>query len=106
MLCKYIDSLNADLAYLSSLNFFDSMWHRIAAFVITYRIYLHLLLLGLTAFMGYEASKVQLSYDSTGAIPTDNPKYLEYQAFKKQFGQDGTMMVVAVQTEHFFEPNF
>jgi predicted RND superfamily exporter protein len=82
------------------------MWHRIAAFVISFRIYLLLLLLGITAFMGYQASKVQLSYDSTGAIPTDNPKYLEYQAFKKQFGQDGTMMVVAVQTDHFFEPGF
>ncbi|HTN18627.1 MAG TPA: hypothetical protein VL092_13135, partial [Chitinophagaceae bacterium] len=56
--------------------------------------------------MGYKATKVQLSYDSTGAIPTDNPKYQEYQEFKKQFGQDGTMMVVGVQTEHFFEPVF
>jgi predicted RND superfamily exporter protein len=56
--------------------------------------------------MGFEASKVQLSYDSTGAIPTDNPKYLEYQEFKKQFGQDGTMMVVAIETNKFFEDHF
>lgn len=56
--------------------------------------------------MGFQAAKVQLSYDSTGAIPTDNPKYLEYQEFKKQFGQDGTMMVVGVQTDKFFEPDF
>lgn len=82
------------------------MWHRIAAFIISFRIYLLVILLGVTAFMGYKATKVQLSYDSTGAIPTDNPKYLEYQEFKKQFGQDGTMMVVGVQTDHFFEPAF
>ncbi len=56
--------------------------------------------------MGYKASKVELSYDSTGAIPTNNPKFLEYQEFRKQFGQDGTMMVVGVQTDHFFEPAF
>ena len=82
------------------------MWHRIAAFIINFRIYLLVILLGITVFMGYQAAKVQLSYDSTGAIPTDNPKYLEYQKFKKQFGQDGTMMVVGVQTDRFFEPDF
>lgn len=82
------------------------MWHRIAAFIITFRIYLLIILLGITVFMGFQATKVQLSYDSTGAIPTDNPKYLEYQEFKKQFGQDGTMMVVGVQTDKFFEPEF
>lgn len=82
------------------------MWHRIAAFIINNRIVLLIALLGITIFMGYKATKVQLSYDSTGAIPIDNPKYLEYQVFKKQFGQDGTMMVVGVQTEKFFEPDF
>lgn len=82
------------------------MWHRIAAFVIKFRILLLVLLLAITAFMGYQASMVQLSYDSTGAIPTDNPKYIEYQAFRQQFGQDGTMMVVGVQTDHFFDPAF
>lgn len=82
------------------------MWHRIAAFIISFRVLLLILLLGITAFMGYQATKVQLSYDSTGAIPTDNPKYLEYQDFKKQFGQDGTMMVVGVQTDRFFDADF
>jgi predicted RND superfamily exporter protein len=82
------------------------MWHRIAAFVITFRLYLLIALLAITAFMGYQASKVQVSYDSTGAIPTDNPKYKEYQEFKKQFGQDGTMMVIGVETDRFFEPAF
>lgn len=82
------------------------MWHRIAAFIINFRIYLLVILLGITVFMGYQAAKIQLSYDSTGAIPTDNPKYLEYQKFKKQFGQDGTMMVVGVQTDRFFEADF
>ncbi|MDI9319631.1 MAG: MMPL family transporter [Phycisphaerales bacterium] len=82
------------------------MWHCIAAFIINFRIFLLILLLGITVFMGFQATKVRLSYDSTGAIPTDNPKYQEYQEFKKQFGQDGTMMVVGVQTAHFFEPAF
>ncbi|MBS1772708.1 MAG: MMPL family transporter [Bacteroidetes bacterium] len=82
------------------------MWHRIAAFIIKFRITLLLLLLAVTIFMGYQASQVQLSYEFTNAIPTDNPKYLDYQAFRKQFGEDGNLMVIGVQTDKFFEQDF
>lgn len=34
-----------------------------------------ILLIAATVFMGYEASKVKMSYDFAKAIPTDNPKY-------------------------------
>lgn len=82
------------------------MWHRIAAFIIKFRITLLLLLLGVTIVMGYYASKVELSYEFTNAIPTDNPKYKDYQAFRKQFGEDGNLMVIGVQTDKFFAQDF
>ncbi len=81
-------------------------WHRIAAFVIKFRLPLLLALVGTTAIMGWYASKVELSYEFTNAIPTDNPKYKDYQQFRKQFGEDGNMMVVGVQTDQFFDPAF
>lgn len=82
------------------------MWHRIATFVLRFRILLLVLLLAATAVMGYFASKVELSYEFTNAIPTDNPKYQDYQKFRKQYGEDGNMMVIGVQTDRFFEPGF
>lgn len=82
------------------------MWHHIAAFVIKFRIALLVLLLAATAFMGYHAGKVELSYEFTNAIPTDNPKFKAYQAFRKQFGEDGNLMVVGVQAKNFFDPAF
>jgi predicted RND superfamily exporter protein len=54
--------------------------------------------LAATGIMGYYASKVELSYEFTNAIPTDNQKYIEYQDFRKQFGEDGNLMVIGVQT--------
>ncbi len=56
--------------------------------------------------MGYYASQVKISYDFTSAVPTDNPKYIEYQNFRKQFGEDGNLMVIGVQTDSFFSPAF
>ena len=53
--------------------------------------------------MAFHASKVQLSYDFTRTIPTDNPKYKEYQEFRKRFGDDGNMLFVAVQSDKLFK---
>ena len=39
--------------------------------------------------MGYFASKVQLSYDFSRAIPANHPANKTYQAFKQKYGQDG-----------------
>ena len=81
------------------------MWESIARLVLRYRLFWLILLLSVTAFMGYHASKVQLSYDFTRTIPTDNPKYKEYQEFRQRFGDDGNLLVVAVQTDKLFQPD-
>lgn len=82
------------------------MWQRLANLIIRFRIILLIVLMGFTAFMAYEASKVQLSYDFTNAIPTNNPKYIDYQKFQKTFGDDGNTMMVGLQSEIFFSPEF
>lgn len=82
------------------------MWHSIAAFIIKFRVSLLIVLLGVTVVMAYYASKVTLSYEFNSAIPTDNPEYVTYQKFRKQFGEDGNLMVIGVQTDRFFEPSF
>src|SRR5689334_15794973 len=79
------------------------MWDRIARFVFQFRLYLLALLVAATAFMGYHASKVQLSYDFTRAIPTDNPKYVVYEAFRQKFGEDGNLLVIGLQTDQLFK---
>lgn len=79
------------------------MWGRIARFVLQFRLHLLLILFAATAFMAYHASKVQLSYDFSRAIPTNNPKFVAYQDFKKKFGEDGNLMVMAVQTDKLFD---
>jgi predicted RND superfamily exporter protein len=79
------------------------MWPRLARFVIKYRLALLIGLFAATAVMGFFASKVKLSYDFARAIPTDNPKYKDYVAFRQKFGDDGNVLVIAVQSEHFFE---
>jgi predicted RND superfamily exporter protein len=82
------------------------MWHDIAAFIIKFRIALLIILLSATGIMGFFAAQVKISYEFTSAVPTDNAKYIEYQSFRKQFGEDGNLMVIGVQTKDFFSPAF
>jgi len=56
--------------------------------------------------MGYFAAQVKISYEFTSAVPTDNAKYIEYQNFRKQFGEDGNLMFIGVRTKDFFTPVF
>lgn len=82
------------------------MWQRLAGFVLKYRLWLLALLFASTGIMAYYASKVELSYEFTGAIPRDNLKFLEYQEFKAKFGEDGNMMVVGIETDSLFKLEF
>lgn len=78
------------------------MWQRLGKLVLKFRGPLLVLLLVITAVMGFFASKVKLSYEFSKAIPIDNVKYKEYQSFKQKFGDDGNMLVAGIQTDSLF----
>ena len=53
--------------------------------------------------MGYWASKVELSYEFSRAIPVNHPANKTYQAFKQKYGQDGNLLVIGIQTPALFK---
>lgn len=79
------------------------MWRSLANIILKFGYLWLIILSGITAFLGWQASKVKLSYEFSRAIPTDNPKYMEYQEFRKKFGDDGNLMVVGLQTKNLFD---
>jgi len=82
------------------------MWRKLGQFILKYRFILLTLLVAATVLMGYWASKVQLSYEFTRAIPSDHPANKAYQEFKKKFGEDGNLLVIGVQTDKLFTTDF
>ncbi len=78
------------------------MWRSLGQFILRYRLILLLILVAVTAFMTWHASKVELSYEFARAIPTDHPKYKEYQEFRRKFGEEGNLLVLGIQTDQFF----
>jgi len=78
------------------------MWYRLGQIILKYKLLLLVILLSLTAWMGFKASHIQMGYDFAKAIPLDNPKYKEYLAFKEKFGDDGNTMVLGLQTDNLY----
>src|SRR3954469_1818897 len=78
------------------------MWDAVARMILRWKFLLLTVVTLMTAYLGYHASQVKLSYEFSRAIPTDNPKYLAYQEFRKKFGEDGNLMVVGVETKQLF----
>lgn len=79
------------------------MWRRLGQFILKYRVALLIVLAASTALMAFWAKNVELSYDFSRAIPTNNPKYKTYQEFKQKYGEDGNLVVIGFQSEKFFD---
>jgi predicted RND superfamily exporter protein len=56
----------------------------------------------LTLFMGYKAREVVLSYDMVPMLPASDSTIVVYENFKKQFGEDGTVMFIGIQDKNLF----
>ncbi len=82
------------------------IWHHISSFILKNRIALVIGVLLGTAFMGYQARKVKLSYELAKILPVTDPDYQQYEAFKSRFGQDGSVMVLAIETDSMYRIGF
>src|SRR5881392_34671 len=82
------------------------MWRRLGQFILKYRFPLLFLLIAVSVVMGYFASKVELSYEFSRAIPANHPANITYQEFRKKFGEDGNLLVIGVQTKEIFSEKF
>jgi len=81
------------------------MWGSIARIILRNRILILFVILAITAFMSWQASKIELSYQFAKPLPQDDPAMIEYTAFKKMFGEDGNVMVIGLQDTNLFELN-
>src|SRR3954471_23883192 len=81
------------------------MWTRIAKIILGNRMLLLFIIAVSTVFMAYQGSRIELSYELARVLPADDPTQVAYQHFKRQFGQDGSVMVIGWQDDNLFQLN-
>ncbi len=83
------------------------MWYTLGKKILQYKVPALIILLAITAFMAWQTTKIELSYDTNKAVPEDNEKFAEYKQFLKQFGADNNLVVIGIESKDFFkEPIF
>jgi len=79
------------------------MFTWLSRFILRNRLLLMIIIGVITVFMGYMATKIQLSYDFARILPESDPDFKAYESFKKKFGEDGSVMVLGVEDKNFYE---
>lgn len=79
------------------------MWRFLANKILRNKITFIAVIMAITAFMGYEATKIELTYTYPQILPADDPTYIEYENFRKLFGEDGSVMVIGIEDKNLFE---
>ncbi len=75
------------------------MWVKCARIILRYRIAIIIISAILTAFMGYEATKVHISYEYAAMLPETDSAFVKFQQFKKDFGSDANSFIVGFKAE-------
>jgi predicted RND superfamily exporter protein len=70
------------------------MWRFLAHAILRYRIFFLLFAAGVTAFMGYKAKDVEITYYFAKLLPDTDTASINYEYFKNKFGQDGSVLVI------------
>jgi predicted RND superfamily exporter protein len=78
------------------------VWNKLADLILKKRLLiLGLIVLG-SLFMGYQASKVRITFNGGKVLPVTDSAYIRYMQFKKLFGQDANTMVIGFKSPQIF----
>ena len=80
------------------------MFTIIAGIILRNRILFLILLALFTAFMGFKAREVKMSYEHAPLLPESDSTLIEFREYSEVFGQDGNIVVIGISNNAFFEP--
>lgn len=78
------------------------MFIHISRFILRNRTLLIVILALCTAFMAYKGKDVKLSYENSSLLPEKDLTRIQYQEFKKLFGEDGNVIVIGTKNPDIF----
>ena len=71
-------------------------------FILRNRLANLIVILLLTAIMGYLATGLKISYDFNQMLPPTDSISIEYKHFKEVFGEDGSVMFIGIKSDNLF----
>jgi uncharacterized protein len=83
-----------------------NIWHSLSVFILKNRPVFLAAVAILALSMGFLATKFQVASELPKILPQTDNRFQLYESFKKRFGEDGSIMVLGVETDKMFQLNF
>jgi len=78
-------------------------WKKLADIILKNRVLVLAIIAVSSIFMGYQASKVRITFNGGKVLPVTDSAYIRYIEFKKIFGQDASTMVIGFKSPRIFD---
>lgn len=72
------------------------MWNKLAEAIIRYRWQFLVVIALITVCMGWQATRIVMSYDFARTVPPEDPDLVYFNSFKEKFGEDGNIIAVGM----------
>ena len=79
------------------------MWAALSRIILRYRLPILIVITVMTVFMGWMATKAEMTYALAQILPQDDPEYQAYTSFKERFGEDANILVIGIESENLFQ---
>ncbi|HEY8927653.1 MAG TPA: MMPL family transporter [Mucilaginibacter sp.] len=79
------------------------IWKKLADLILKKRAIVLTIVILSSLFMGYQASKVRITFAGGKVLPVTDSAYIRYNEFKRLFGQDANTMVIGFKSPKIFD---
>ena len=81
-----------------------NFWTQVARFILKRRIAILLIIAGFTYFLASQMQHMRFSYTEANLLPNNHEVNIEYNKFLELFGEEGNLVILAVQDSSIFTP--
>jgi len=79
-------------------------WGSVARLILRNRVLFLAAILGATFFLSTQWGNIRFSFTEANLLPDNHPFNSFYEQFLDRFGEEGNVIVLAIQDDHFFMP--
>ena len=81
-----------------------NIWSLVARLILRNRVLILLSIVALTLYWSTQWKYMQFTFTEANLLPDNHPENILYQSFTKTFGEEGNVIVIAVQDSTFYTP--
>ena len=81
-----------------------NFWENIASVILGNRLIILLIVLSITFFHSTQWQHIKFTFTEANLLPDNHPDNIKYENFKKQFGEEGNLLLISVNDSTIFSP--